>query len=463
MTTATGNSASNPAAVAFKMDDTGNAERFTAQYDKEVRYDHSTGHWYLWTGTHWRRDGNGAIQRRAKMTARHIYSEASAAAKAGDDPQAALLSKWARTSAAESRRNAMLNLAQAELPIAVTHDQFNCHDLLLNCENGTLDLASGLLSAHKRGDMLTYVLPVAYDPAAVCPTWDAFIERITNGDGDLARFLAAAVGYTLSGWTAAQVLFFLYGTGANGKSTFIETVMALMGELAHKARAQVLMLSERDRVPNEIAALAGRRLVVASELSDGARLNEGLVKDLTGDDTISARFLYGEPFTFRPQFKLWLYGNHKPTITGTDDGIWRRVRLIPFTVQIPENERDPRLPAKLRAELPGVLAWAVRGWQGYQQHGLPTPAAVSAATADYRSESDLIGIFLVERCILAASATARGGDLYQAYTLWGTENNLRPLSGVRFAKALKERGFTNGHDRNGSFWEGVGILATPSP
>lgn len=372
---------SAPATGVFKMDDTGNSERFVAQHGDNVRYDHSAHHWLIWAGTHWRGDDDGAAQRLAKATARAIYDEAATAAQVGNDDLAAHLSKWARISAAESRRNAILNLARSEYPVALTHDRLNRHDLLLNCQNGTLDLTTGTLKPHERGDLLTYVLPVAYDPAAECPLWGSFIHRITNGDGDLMRFLAAAVGYTLSGLTTAQVLFFLYGRGANGKSTFIETIMALMGDLGHKARAQVLMQSKYDRIPNEIAALAGKRLVVTSELDDGGRLNEGLVKDLTGGDTMSARFLHREPFTFRPQFTLWLYGNHKPVITGMDDGIWRRIHLIPFNVQIPEDERDTALSAKLRQELPGILAWAMCGWQDFQQRGLDAPATVTGATA----------------------------------------------------------------------------------
>jgi len=256
------------------------------------------------------------------------------------------------------------------------------------------------------------------------------------------------------------VLIFLYGRGANGKSTFIETIMALMGDLGHKARAQVLMQDERERVPNEIAALAGKRLVVASELADGGRLNEGLVKDLTGGDTMSARFLYGEPFSFKPTFKLWLYGNHKPVITGTDDGIWRRIRLIPFTVQIPEEDRDPNLSAKLRDELPGILAWAIRGWQDYQRRGLDAPAAVMGATADYRADSDTLGLFLGERCIMGADKSASAGELYEAYTEWATVNGLRALSNVRFGRALGERAFVKERSTGGRYeYLGIGLLA----
>jgi putative DNA primase/helicase len=427
-----------------------------------VRFNHSTGHWLLWAGTHWRGDDDGAIQRRAKATVRAIYDEAAAASRAGDDEYAGMLAKWARASAAEARRNALLTLAQSELPIPVTHARLNRHARLLNVQNGTLDLATGQLRAHARDDLLTTVLPVAYDPAATCPTWDRFLARITGGDDALAGYLARAAGYTLSGLTDEQCLFFLYGHGANGKSTFIETALALLGELGHKARAQILMADERERVPNEIAALAGKRLVVASELAEGSRLNEGLVKDMTGGDSLSARFLYGEPFTFRPAFKLWLYGNHKPVITGTDDGIWRRVRLIPFTVQIPEAERDAGLPGRLRAELPGILAWAVRGWAAYQRQGLGAPAAVTQATAAYRGESDLIGVFLDERCVTGAGLTVGAGELYAAYGEWATANGLRALSNVRFSRALAERGMTKTRAGGGRReYAGLGLTASP--
>ena len=244
-----------------------------------------------------------AYSRLAKETARSIFSESAEAAKNGRDSEAEDLAKWARTSASEPRRKAMLSLARSERPVAVTNDRLNANNLLLNVQNGTLDLDTCILREHDRADLLTYVLPVPYEPSAVCPNWLSFIDRVTGGDATLANFLAQAVGYSLAGLTSEQCLFFLYGHGANGKSTFIETIMTLMGTLGHKARVQALLSSERDRVPNEIAALVGKRMVVGSELADGARLNEGLVKDLTGGDTISARYLYGEPFSFRPDLQ----------------------------------------------------------------------------------------------------------------------------------------------------------------
>jgi putative DNA primase/helicase len=454
------NSRPSGPAAACRMDDTGNAERFAAHHGGIVRYNHSAREWLISTFTHWRRDDDAAIQQLAKATARSLYDAAAVAANAGDDATAAALSKWARQSAAEGRRNAMLNLAKSEFPIAITRERLNQGDYLLNVQNGTLNLATDTLQPHNPDDLLTYVLPVHYDPAATCPTWDAFISRIMGDNADMVAYLARAVGYTLTGNTSAQCLFFLYGMGANGKSTFIETVAALMGELAHKARAQVLMQAERGGIPNEVAALAGKRLVVSSELSDGNRLNEGLVKDLTGGDTMSARFLYGEVFHFKPTFKLWLYGNHKPTIYGTDEGIWRRVRLIPFEVQIPSNERNPQLGRKLIDELPGILAWAVRGWQDYRKNGLQTPDKVQRATSDYRAESDILGTFLADRCILQGGATAEASKLYTAYGEWATENGLRPHSNVRLAKLLMERGFRR--EKNPTTrrqeYQGIGII-----
>ena len=226
----------------------------------------------------------------------------------------------------------------------------------------------------------------------------------------------------------------------------------------------MLLLSEYDRPSNEVAALAGRRLVVTSELNGGFRIDEGLVKDMTGGDSVSARFLYQESFTFRPTFKLWLYGNHRPTISGMDDGIWRRIRLIPFIVQIPEEKRDAALLVKLRAELPGILAWAVRGWQDFRQRGLDPPSGVACATAEYRTESDMLGQFMAECCYKAEDATVRGGNLYNRYKEWAEQNGACPaISNTRFGSALKERGFKNERDGRGKFWKGIGLLKVDPP
>lgn len=451
------------AAGGFRLDDTGNAERFVARYGPDVRYDHTDGRWLVWTeteagGGYWRPDTDGAAQRLAKETARGIYGEADLAAKTGRDEQAAAIARWAGRSAAEARRNAMLNLARSEHAIAVTRDQLDRHPLLLNVQNGTLDLATGTLREARRADLMTSLLSVRYDPDATCPVFDRFLSRV-QPSADMRAYLATAAGLALSGQVLNRPVLLFYGTGANGKTTMIETLLTLLGPLGHKTRAEVLMARRRGSAPDEVAALAGKRLVVASELSDG-RLDEALVKDLTGGDAISARHLYGRPFTFSPGFSLFLYGNRRPTITGTDDGIWRRVQLVPFGVQIPPAERDPDLPAKLREELPGILAWAVRGWSAWRRNGFTPPAAVQAATADYREESDTLGQFLAERCLLGADKSVRAGDLYDEYAKWATAGNLPVLSSVRFSRAMAERGMGKQRHASGHVvYAGVGVLA----
>jgi putative DNA primase/helicase len=422
-----------------------------------VRFVHTWGRWLAWDGRHWQHDETDQVKQLAKETARSLYQEAADAAKAGNGDVAKSLSKWAGQCGNLHRQNAMLEAAKTEQPIAITHTALDKRPFLLNVQNGTIDLETMTLRKHDQGDMLTHCLPVAYDQTATAPLWQAFIERVLP-DPETRRFFQKAAGYSLSGSVVEQVLFFLYGIGANGKSTALNVVMTLLGGLAAKILAESLLLSNRDAIPNDIAALTGVRLVVASELTNGRRLNESIVKDLTGGDPITARFLHQEFFTFHPQFKLWMYGNQKPTITGTDDGIWRRIRLIPFTVQIPEAERDYNLTDKLLTELPGVLNWLLDGWQMYQQDGLDAPTAVAEATGKYRADNDLLGGFLKDCCIEGEGKAVTSGQLHAAYTKWGGD-----LSAVRFARAMQERGFTKavataGPNKGRVEWHGIGLL-----
>jgi putative DNA primase/helicase len=251
-----------------------------------------------------------------------------------------------------------------------------------------------------------------------------------------------AVGYSLSGSTAEQCLFFLYGTGKNGKSTFLEIVRALAGEYATQADFTTFLEKRNDSGPrNDIARLFGARVVTSSEVGENKKLNEPLVKSLTGGDTIAARRLYSEAFEFEPTFKLWLAANHKPRIAGTDLGIWRRVRLVPFTVEIPEAEQDQNLKEALKTELPGILAWAVAGCRLWQLHGLGLPDEVRAATEAYRSEQDTLGNFLEEYCEVGAGYTALVGQLYDAYKEWCRDGEQKPSSKIVFGRMLGERGF----------------------
>lgn len=344
----------------------------------------------------------------------------------------------------------MITLAQSERGIPLLPEQLDCDPWLLNVANGTLDLRTGTRQAPRREDLLTKYTAVDHDPDARCPHWDAFLRRIMANNTNMIEFLQRAIGYALTGDCREQVLFLLYGTGANGKSTFLEVVRALLGTYAAQTDFTTFLARSSDTVRNDLARLAGARFVTAVEAEDGRRLDEALVKQLTGGDRITARFLFEEFFEFDPQFKLFLATNHKPVIWSTGHSIWRRIRLIPFTVTIPEAEQDRTLPATLRTELPGILNWALQGCLTWQRGGLGVPKEVEDATQDYRTEMDVIADFLAGSCVWEPGAKVARKVLYETYEVWSARNGERPLSSKVFSKLLKEHGLTQtkvGHNK----------------
>lgn len=445
----------------FRLTDLGNAERLVHHAGQDLRYVHEWARWLVWTGKRWEPDRAGLVKRRAKAAVRQIYAEA---ANVADDDARKEIAKWAIRSEARQRIDAMVDLAQSEKGVAVLSEGLDPDPWLLNVANGALDLTTGKLRQHERAALATKLAPVPYDPAARCPTWLAFLETIMAGNRDLIEFLQRAIGYSLTGLVSEQVLFFAHGTGANGKSTFTETLAAMLGDYAQKAPRGLLTMKpgQSDGVPNDVARLPGARFVVSNEVEEGRRLAEAQVKDLTGGDTLTARFMRGEFFEFSPTHKLWVYGNHKPEVRGTDEGIWRRIRLIPFEVTIPGDKQDRRLPAKLRAELPGILAWAVQGCLDWQRDGLGTPAEVKAATEAYRAEMDVIAEFLAESCVMTPNAATTKAALYEAYSAWCESSGERALTMRKFGGRLRERGVEEGttgrmKDR---VWLGLGLRAT---
>jgi putative DNA primase/helicase len=364
------------------------------------------------------------------------------------------LDKWAMRSESRGRLSAMVDVAGDEPGVYVRHTELNANPWLLNVMNGTLDLQTGELRPHRREDAITKISPVVYDPGATCPLWLSFLRRILP-DPALRAFIQRAAGYSLTGLTIEQCLLFLFGTGANGKTTLIETLMGLLADYAQKAPTDMLMTRLGGSIPNDIARLPGARLVVAAEIESGRQMAESMVKDLTGGDTMVARFMRQEFFEFRPTHKLWMYGNHKPIIRGTDDGIWRRIHLVPFLVTIPEAEKDPGLVKRLNAELPGILKWAVDGCLAWQEKGLGIPSAVNQATGKYRAEMDVLGRFLGDCCHLEPRARVTKAALYEAYERWGGD-----LTKRKFGDALRERGFEDGRGSgNVAIWKGIGQLA----
>lgn len=442
--------------ASFPLTDMGNAQRLVAQFGHGLRYCHAWGKWLVWDGRRWKIDETGGVVRCAKETVRAIFEEA---ATCEHDEQAKALAKYALKSQAEARIKAMIGLAESEPGIPVTPDQLDASPWLLCVVNGVVDLRTGELRDHARDDLITKWAPVVYDPSATCPTWLAFLDRIMDGSEHLLTFLRRVAGYSLTGSTAERALFFLYGVGANGKSTFLETLRATLGDYAMRTPTETLLARPEGSIPNDVARLKGARFVAASEAEEGKRLAEALVKALTGGDTISARFMRGEWFDFRPEFKLWLATNHKPIIRGTDKGIWDRIRLIPFEVRIPEAEQDKSLPTKLLSELEGILAWAIRGCLEWQREGLSIPDEVKSATDAYRTEMDTLAAFLNDRCILGLDEHVSAKALYEAYKAWCEASGERPVTQRMLGTRLREREFQSRRaGANGGYvWSGLGL------
>jgi putative DNA primase/helicase len=418
--------------------DLGNAERLVARHGRVLRYCPAWKKWLVYDGRCWRLDAEGAVWRLAKATVRAIYAQA---ADIGDDDERQKLAAWAKTSESEARQKAMINLAKHEEGIEIAPEALDADLWLLNVANGTLDLRTGELHAHRPEDLLTKLAPVAYDPDADCPTWRSFLNRIMGGKQTLIDFLQRAVGYGLTGSTREQVLFLMYGTGANGKSTFLDALQAMLADYAQQADFTTLLAKEHESVRNDLARLRGARFVAAVEAEAGKRLSEVVVKQLTGGDRVTARFLYGEFFEFAPVLKLFLAANHQPVIRGQDFGMWRRIRLIPFTIAIPPEEQDRALPDKLREELPGILAWAVQGCRAWQRDGLGEPAEVREATAEYKTEMDVLGDFLAVHAQIDPAASVGANELYVRYLRWAERSGEKPMTKAMLGHRLTERGF----------------------
>ncbi len=449
---------SNSEKPVFRLSDVGNAQRLVFAYGDIMRHVPSRGKWYIWNGSRWVIDDTGEVQRLAKKVAVSLYDEAY---QEPDEHKRKQISQHACRTETYSKQMAMVALAQTEEAIPLHMFDFDTHRMLLNCQNGTLDLSRGVLQPHRREDYLTKIIPVAYEPQATCPRWLAFLDSIFAADEDLISFVQRAVGSALTGEMRDQCFFVMYGQGANGKSTFIETIRAMLTDYALETPPETLMVKRNEGISNDVARLHGARFVSSRESDEGERLSEGKVKQITGGDAMTARYLHQEFFEFHPQFKLFLATNHRPTIRGTDNGIWRRIRLIPFEVSIPEEKRDTQLLKKLLEELPGILTWAVKGCMQWQAYGLGQAEVVKAATAAYRIEMDTLGAFLEGRCYLGEKARERASVLYAAYIKWCQDNGERIETQQCFGSRLTERGLIS--EKRGGVCSRKGIgLRDPS-
>lgn len=426
--------------VTMHCTDLGNAQKMTSLYRDEVRYVVDSAQWLQWNGNIWAQVKQNTIYALAKGVCKILHAEADALT---DGPLKSRLKGHALDSESRRKIEDMIKLFESENPIAIPIAKLDQHGFIFPVKNGIVNLKTGEFSPPDRALLLTHGTNIEYDADAACPQWEKFLSQIMANDQELVQYLQRAIGYSLTNSTQEQCLFFMYGFGANGKSTFLNVLRALLSELGTQAAGETLLEGKRSSSgpSGDIARLRGKRFVALSEIDDGKHLAEALVKSLTGGDAITARHLYKDDFVFTPVFKLWLAANHKPTIKGDGHALWRRMRLIPFNVRFEKAQQDMYLEQKLMQELPGILNWAVRGCLDWQKNGLPVPSAIAKATNDYRSEMDILGLWIEEFCEVDETYEMTFADAYDLFKPWGMTNYRCDYSRIKFGKMLTERGF----------------------
>ncbi len=436
--------------------DVGNAQRLVDTYGTRFRWCADWGTWMAWNGRLWARDSGGAIVEAAKAITVTLLEEAVTVADSDERKKAV---RWAMTSASSQRIDAMIKLARSAPGIPVAADDFDADPMILNVGNGRLDLRTGQLMGHDPAKLCTKIAGANYIPNAPAPVWEAFLHQVLPDD-EVREFVARAAGYSLTGLVTEQKMLIPTGTGANGKSTLLEALLAVWGHYGRQADPG-LLLARSDDHPTGVARLQGARFVISSESDEGAKLAEATVKRLTGGDKMIGRYMRQDFFEFTPSHKLWMQSNHKPKVTGTDHAIWRRLRLVPFDVTVADEDQDRQLPDKLRGEADGIMAWAVAGCLRWQTGGLTEPLAVTLATDAYRASQDTLGEFLAEACTFTdTTAHTSAKDLYSAYTQWCDDAGERPKSQRALGQHLSERGLDRVRLGHHNRWHWIGLALT---
>lgn len=467
--------------------DSANADAIVVEHGKGYRYVLEWDAWIAWSGTRWELPGaRGRVLNAAMLTARLEYVRTRAVLKALQDELKPLqlqplkdadrveaieasikyqrqLLKWHEQSQNVARLEAAAKILQTRLVVSMA--ELDRNPWLFNVPNGTLDLRTCELHAHDPDDLITQLSDVEWSDAATCPQWDAFVSMVMGGQRDMVCYLQRLVGYALTSLTTEHILAFFYGGGLNGKSTFMQAIRLVFGEYACAAPRDLLFQDKHgQRHPDELARLYGKRLAVCAEIGEYSRFDEAKVKDLTGGDVVAVRRMRENFWDLTPTHTLFISGNHKPDVTGDDLGIWRRVRLVPWTVTIPAELVDKNLPEKLRAELSGILRWAANGCLEWQRLGLVEPQAVIDATADYRSESDVLGAFLAGHVVFEVEARCTREALRARYEGWCKEAGHIPLGARKVAQRLRENHVTDARVREGvrvrDGWAGVRLRNT---
>jgi P4 family phage/plasmid primase-like protien len=451
----------NHVAGGFALTDLGNSERLIARYGADIRYAIDQQKWLVWDSVAWREDaGKAVVMDRAKQTARAIRDDADT--EPDYEKRRRLASHWVRSELA-ARIDAMVTLAQSDPRVTITSDALDRDPWLFNCLDGTLDLRTGALRPHDRADLITRTAPVHYDPNAKFELWDRFLTETTDGDGELARFLQQAVGYTLTGDTGQEVLFFCYGAGATGKSSFLDAILNTLGPygLRFDFRSLASSTHRAGQARSDVVRLRGRRMAASFEVENGQRLAEGLVKTLTGGDTIAARDLFKSEVEFKPAAKFWLAANARPVVSDDDDAMWRRIRVVPFVNVVPEEKRDPTVKARLTDPTiagPAILAWALKGLTDLRANGLIIPAAIRKATQAYRSDMDPLADFWTDCCSFEPSAWTASSMLLAACKKWADDRREQMIPRKAFWNRLAARGCKSEKSNQARGWLGVKLV-----
>ena len=447
----------------YNLTDVGNAQRFRDDHRDDLRYCSDIGGWHVWTGQRWEQDGLGRVMEMAKDTVAGIGVDGIDGL---DSKLVKSLRKHANKTESGGHIPTMINFAKSSPPFPVRTDDWDQNHWLLSVKNGTVDLRTGELREADQKDLITKCAPVEYDPGAECPLFLKFLDEIMVNRWELVQYLHRAIGYSLSASTQEQCLFFLHGKGSNGKSTLMNIIRYILGDDYSQSIEPALLLDRNNYGGGpspEIARLRGARLVTTAEPNPGKRLDEAFIKGITGGDPLTARFNRQDTFQFTPVLKLWFSANHKPRIIGTDHAIWRRIKLVPFLAKFEGKQIDRDLEKKLRAEMPGILRWAVEGCVLWQDSGMKEPEEVKLATAEYRGSQDILAPFIDECCTVEGDCDVTIADLYGSYKRWAEDNGEKVHSKRRFGQMMDERGYAKARGAKGVWMrKGIKVKGQPS-
>jgi P4 family phage/plasmid primase-like protien len=446
------------------------AQRLGATYfNDNARYIPGSNRWYFWDSKRWKGDDTlrhlSKVRDFLRAEAKSLTIQAFQEAKAMKEGAAASLMSWAKTEAKTLRHRATISavasLVQANWGIAMAQADFDLDPLLLATPEGTVDLRTGSLMPARREDMitkLTFCGPA--EPGSSPKLWLRFLNQIFDGNQDVIDFMQRAAGYALTGLTDEHKLLFLHGSGRNGKSVFLSALNLLLGDYARSASSSLLLASGQNQHPTALAGLQGARLVIASEIPRNATWNEAMIKDITGGEALSARYMRGDFFDFKPQMTLMIAGNDKPRLNGVDKAMRARIVLVPFEVFIAPEERDPLLTMKLEAEGPEILRWAIEGAMEWQKRGLDVPATIKKASLAYLDDEDVLKSFLDEETTSSSSNCVKTQDLYDRYRDWCQRQGTQPEKRATFTKDLMARGYQETKRNTGKVFRGLSLLET---